>query len=283
MNCPDGFDPFGTRDAAFTEHARDCSQCGDVVRVLGSATRVWRTEVAKDDVRAVFRERRLMLGRARRPARTAVMSTVFFVAIGVASAWAAIRLTQGSHERALPVAEPQAPASPPVALAPSPPVPSTDRAAPPPLAPPLVSVPPLASLPSVGSATATSPLALWERGLSLLEQGDREGAGRLFHRVAEAPNAEPSLRRRAGFRWAEIRLAKDDTTSCRPRSSQAGDVLWDLVRGPDTPLGFDAALLLERCVPELHDAVWDAFLATAPAEPFDRQALARKTATTPSR
>jgi len=88
MSCPEGFDPFGERTPTLLEHTSACASCGDVLSVLGASKVVWKEEAASDDARAVFRERRLARTRMRRPARTAALSAVFFVGVGVASAWA---------------------------------------------------------------------------------------------------------------------------------------------------------------------------------------------------
>jgi hypothetical protein len=104
-----------------------------------------------------------------------------------------------------------------------------------------------------------------------LEHGDRVAAARLFERVAKAPNVEPALRHRAMFRIAEIQLTRGDTVT--PRAA-----LSELVAGPDRMLGFDAALLLERCQPEARGQVWESYLAIPPDEPMRTEALARQRA-----
>jgi hypothetical protein len=116
-------------------------------------------------------------------------------------------------------------------------------------------------------------MELWERGVSSLEHGDRAAAVTLFRQVIDAPTATPPLRRKATFRWAEVLLASGDTAT--PRRA-----LSELLHAPESALGFDAAVLLERCEPAPDDRarIWDAYLATGPAEPLRTQALARRNA-----
>jgi hypothetical protein len=279
MSCPSGFDPFGERGADFLEHASACVECQEVLRVLSACRDVWKTDVARDDVRAVFRERRLGYARrAARPLRVAVSSAAFFIAIGVASAWAFERFVQPLREtpptraaiavsmnpRVVPRTDSPTPTDAPVV---PPPAPTVD------LAPPKEEssslVPTAVVLPGPPARLVVRPSDLWDEGLKRLDHGDRDGARRLFRRVIDAPDAETSLRMRAMFRWSQVLLAMGDTATPR-------DTLWQLVRGPDTALGFDAALLLERCVPDERQHIWDTFLDRAPSEPLRSQAIERR-------
>jgi hypothetical protein len=273
MSCPEGFDPFGERTPTLLEHTSACASCGDVLSVLGASKVVWKEEAASDDARAVFRERRLARTRMRRPARTAALSAVFFVGVGVASAWAFAPLFT-AHERP-PLAVPRSvetaapteraphaftsgnPASTPEPVETVAPAPSAEQP------------PPVPS--SVRPAIVKAPTAeeLWERGLARLDQGDRAGARSLFRSVIDAPRVEPELRRRAMFRWSEVLLASGDTTT-------PTDTLWQLVRGADASIGFDAALLLERCAPDDRPRIWDTYLARTRDEPFRTQAVERR-------
>ena len=91
----------------------------------------------------------------------------------------------------------------------------------------------------------------------------------MFRRVIDAKGTDPRLRRRAMFRWAEVLLAMGDTVT--PTGT-----LWQLVRGDDTTLGFDSALLLERCSPDDRARIWDAYLESSPGEPLRTQAIERR-------
>jgi hypothetical protein len=262
VSCASGFDPFGDREEALARHARGCPECADVLRVLGKFGAVWRDEAASDEARAAFRVRRLW--RARRPARAAMMSAVLFAAIGAATAWAFERLREPGRETV-------GPADPP-------PVSAVQRVAP-------KATPSLRAFGdemgnTVTAAPSATPLAppraevldateLWELGLAQLDRGDRQGAERVFRRVIDAKVVEPRLRSRAMFRWAEIRLAMGDTLTPR-------DTLWLLVRDKDTTLGFDSALLLERCAPDERGRIWDAYLESEPGEPLRTQAIERR-------
>jgi hypothetical protein len=278
--CVAGFDPFGEHDATFLAHISGCPHCRDVVRVLETGTRVWREEQTSDDARAVFRERRLVTGKTRRPVRTATLSIALLAALWVTSAWAfgrISRLWEERGERSSTTVGPAKAEGSTHAIVSEPPRTEPPRAPEPP-----ASTPPepalvaqqLALRPSASSrAHDPTPTELWERGVSSLEHGDRPGAVALFQQVIDAPTATPSLRRRATFRWAEVLLASGDTVTPRPSLSL-------LLRGPDATLGFDAALLLERCEPAPDDRarIWEAYLATGPAEPLRTQAEQRRNA-----
>jgi len=284
MSCVAGFDPFGERDAAFFAHAHNCGECARVLSVLEAGARVWKEEATSDAARAVFRERRLARTRALRPARAAVLSAVVFLVLGAATAWAferiaarwnapAVASQDGAVTRAAPPATTTAVATPPEE-------PSSKVSAPP--EEPLVAapsatdrvpavVPPAASTPRPGVAASPTPLELWERGVVRLDEGDRTGAAALFRRVIDAPNVDLHLQRRAMFRWSQVVLATGDSVA--PRAT-----LWQLVRGPDATIGFDAALLLERCAPDDRPRIWDTYLAGAPPEALRAEAIARRNA-----
>jgi hypothetical protein len=271
MSCASGLDPFGERGEALARHARDCPGCADVLRVLDACRVVWRDEAVCDEARAVFRERRL--GRSKRPARMAMASAVLFVAIGAATAWAFERFAEPVHEAVPTVTVPSVSLVPHGASAAVPsPGPSVDEAS--------IAVEPAASV-APSATAARSPHAenlgaaeLWELGLARLDRGDREGAERMFRRVIDAPAADPRLRSRAMFRWAQLRLAAGDTVTPR-------DTLWRLVRDRDTTLGFDAALLLERCSHGERARIWDAYLESQPGEPLRTQAIQRRNGVVP--
>jgi hypothetical protein len=226
MTCPLGFDAFGERGKAFEVHAGGCRDCADVVRLLGVCARTWKDEAQMDEARAAFR--RVRLARSSRPARKAVLSVAFFVALGAASAWAVGRLVAPRQEpaEAAPTIELDAPTVPSPSPSPSASATVTPTAA-------ATGTPP-------ASANPRAPAAdLWERGLASLERGDRAAAARLFRRVMVADDADPDLRRRATLRWALVLYASGDVDTPR-------DALRQLVHSGDAELGFEAALLLER-------------------------------------
>lgn len=277
MTCRAHFDPFGDRDAALLAHAQTCPECADVLGVLGAAGVVWKEEAASDDAKAVFRERRLSRTRAWRPARTAVLSAVFFVAIGAASAWAFGQLSRNWAESSASPALVLPPVTSPRPLSPTAGPHPADTEVEPTAAPtPSASAPqaPVTSAAPARTSHAAGPttaMELWERGLARLDQGDREGAARLFRNVIDAPNVDPELRRRAMFRWAQVLLATGDTVT--PTA-----MLWQLVQGTDSAIGLDAGLLLERCAPGERRHIWETYLESNPEEPFRAQAIARRNA-----
>jgi hypothetical protein len=282
MTCPAKFDPFGERDAALIEHAQACPECGDVLGVLGAAGVIWKEEAASDEARAVFRERRLSWTRAWRPARTAVLSAVFFVAIGAASAWALGQFARNWAESSVLPAPVVSPVTSPRPAPSAPPPPPADREAEPTAAPtPSASASPAPMTSATPTRTTrvaapTTAAELWEHGLARLDEGDREGAARLFRTVIDAPNVDAELRRRAMFRWAQVLLAMGDTVT-------PTDTLWQLVQGTDSAIGLDAGLLLERCAPGDRRRVWETYLASNPDEQFRAQAIARRNAAPLSR
>ncbi len=256
MSCREGFDPFGDRHADLLAHAEHCPECGDVLRVLGSCTSAWKRGVADDRGRAFFRERRL--GRARPPARTAMTTLVFAVVLaglsGFALAGHAGPRVAPPEKRPPRVAEPR-PAPPEVAPrratneAPSP-EPTVE-----PSAEPAPDEAPIA-VPSVARSVAPVETSreLWQRAVALLDAGDRAEAERAFGRVMDLPHAEPGLRSRATFRWAQLLMSRGDTRTPR-------EPLFRLVRSADAALAFDAAVLLERCAPDERARIWDTYLA----------------------
>jgi hypothetical protein len=256
MSCRLGFDPFGADEAALREHAEACEACADVLRVRVGSRAAWRAGLARDEARAVFRERRL--GRARPPARAAATSFALVFAVAALSGYALARRGVGAHADApAAVTSPRAadarPAPAPSAM-PSSRMPSVvlaSSAAPAPSTP--AETEPRRAAAATAAVAAESPRELWERAIALLEAGDRAGAERAFRRVADAPGVDGGLRGRATFRWAQLLLARGDTLTPR-------DALRRLVRGRDAALGLDAALLLERCAPDERAETWDAYL-----------------------
>jgi hypothetical protein len=261
MSCPAGFDPFGDRDAELRAHAETCPPCAEVLRVLETSSSAWRYGLAEDKARAFYRERRLSRGRP--PARTAVGTLVVAVALAGLSGYALARRanarateTRDESPTAAPVLEAPAPVAPrPIAPKPAP-VDDETSAAPDTrddARPPLDAPPPVRGR---AESAEDASRALWDRATELLDAGDRAGAERAFLRVMQLPKAAPGLQSRATFRWAELLLSRGDTQTPRP-------ALRRLVRSKDGALGFDAALLLERCAPEERAAIWDAYLEGA--------------------
>jgi hypothetical protein len=270
--CREGFDPFGDRDGALLVHAENCPQCGEVLRVLGVCNETWKQALAKDQARAFFRERRLNW--ARPPARTVTTTLVFAVVVAALSGYALAR-HGGAHvdtrsiDQSPPSIDDRSPPSPSVVAPRSviddepPPEPSAEASvAPAPIEPPRTP-------PSPPTATPTeTSRALWERAVALLDAGDRANAEQAFRRVMELPSAEPGLRSRATFRWAQLLLSRGDRQTPR-------EPLLRLVRGGDA-LGFDAALLLERCAPDERARIWDTYLERATDPTLRAQALAHR-------
>lgn len=121
--------------------------------------------------------------------------------------------------------------------------------------------PPTAST-TIG-ATVTEEALVEAR--SRARQGDANGRSELEQLAA---SKDARVARRASFTLAELDLAAGAKDKARAR-------LDDLVVGPESALGADAAMLLARSygTPSERAEVWRRYLATAPPSPYYERAL----------
>jgi hypothetical protein len=276
MSCEIAFS--GSRDE-LAEHARSCDTCADVLRIRTASTNVWQTAKARDEMRATFRERRI--AQRHTPLRRRSVSVVVALAftLGAFAAFAAVRAN--AARIALELLPSTAPTTPTVPSVPSAAPPGSSSAAAPvePLpevrdesAAPLIEFAQESAAPARTATRADNDAnVLWKRAMDQLDKGDRPAAEATLTQLLALQQAPRGTRERATFRLAQLQVARGDLTSSQTR-------LWNLVRSADATLGFDAALLLERCVPEKKRELWTAYLDLHPNGELSERARRRLTA-----